>query len=339
VFIIIKPKIGESVSSSEKSRIKKELVKYKVGSIDVEITDSKGIEFVIVPNVIYETSKTRNREKELRSLINDFISLYIANIDFDSFGGLYSDLAVRCGIKDLDSAIKYVHTQIYLKQSVELTPGILKNYITKFYTKLKSNVSGEYYAISDFFCHKGVASPVFMAAKTKELIEDCSADINLYLITSTGTVLDIIGSINLETGELNYTVHPCDGSSQIINILVVPEVVEVEVGQDVVPSIEVSEILIYEDSANLDIATILDPSNISLPIIDIGDVAGDQNVVINPPPLITDGAGGGTVTIPSLPDATLGDPDSDGTDPVIQDPNNVLDIEDYTPETNPYSCS
>lgn len=340
VFVIIKPKIGESVSSSEKARIKKELVKYKVGSIQVEVIDSKGITFVITPNVVYDTSKTRNRENELKSLINDFISNYIGNVDFNSFGGLYSDLALRCGIKDLDSAIKYVHTQLYLKQAVELTPGILSNYITKFYTKLKADISGEYYAISDFFCHKGVASPVFMAAKTKELIEDCSADINLYLITSTGTVLDIIGSINLETGELNYTVHPCDGSAQIINILVVPEVVEVEVGPDAVPSIEVPEILIYEDSDDLNITDILDPSNTTLPtILDDGDTTGDQDVIIDPPPLITDSPGGGTVTIPSLPPVTSGDPDGESTDPVIVDPNNVLDIEDYTPETNPYSCS
>ena len=340
VFIVIKPKIGEGVSSSEKARIKKELVKYKVGSVEVEVTDSNGITFVVTPNVIYDTAKTRNRENELKSLINDFIVKYISNVDFNSFGGLYSDLALRCGIKELDSAIKYVHTQLYLKQAVELAPGVLKNYITKFYTKLKSDVTGEYYAISDFFCHKGVASPVFMAAKTKELIDDCSADINLYLITADGTVLDIIGTINLQTGELTYTVHPCDGSSQIINILVVPEVVEVEVGPDVVPSIEVPEILIYEDSDDLNITDILDPSNTTLPTtLDVGDTTGDQNVIIDPPPLITDGPGGGTVTVPSLPPVTLGDPDGESTDPVIVDPNNVLDIEDYTPETNPYSCS
>ena len=340
VFIVIKPKIGEGVSSSEKARIKKELVKYKVGSVEVEVTDSKGITFVVTPNVIYDTAKTRNRENELKSLINDFIAKYIAKVDFNSFGGLYSDLALRCGIKELDSAIKYVHTQLYLKQAVELAPGVLKNYITKFYTKLKADVTGEYYAISDFFCHKGVASPVFMAAKTKELIDDCSADTNLYLITADGTVLDIVGTINLQTGELTYTVHPCDGSSQIINILVVPEVVEVEVGPDVVPSIEVPEILIYEYSDDLNITDILDPSNTTLPtILDVGDTTGDQNVIIDPPPLITDSPGGGTVTVPSLPSATLGDPDGESTDPVIVDPNNVLDIEDYTPETNPYSCS
>ena len=249
-------------------------------------------------------------------------------------------MKLRCGIKELDSAITFVGNELYLKQAVELTPSVSKNYITNFYTKLKSDVSGDFYALSEFFCHKGIATPVILAAKTKELIEDCSPDTNIYLVTEAGDVLAVVGTINLETGELNYTVQACDGSSQIINILVVPEVIEIPVGSDVVPSLEVEGIEIYPDLDPSLVSVLLDPGSITLPTTTPNGTAGDPAVIVNPPPLITDGPGGGTVTIPTTPsiiDDGGGDPGS--TDPVITDPNDILNIDDYIPETNPYSCS
>ena len=340
VLIVIKPNIGEAVSASEKLRIQKELVKYKVGSIDVRLLDAKGITFVITPKVVFDTSKTRNREIQLRSLINDYIADFVKKIGFNSFGGAFSNLALTCGIKGLDSAITFVGNNVYLKQNVQLTPGVSTNYVTDFFTKLKSDVDGEYYALSEFFCHKGVASPVFLAAKTKELIDDCSTDTNIYLVTEGGDILKIVGTINLDSGNLTYTVQGCDGSAQDINILVVPDVLDVVVGPDVVPDLELDDIEIYQDITDPnDLSNILDPGAISLPVITPGDTAGDPNVIINPPPLITDGPGGGTVTIPDLPsiiDDATGLP---STDPVITDPNDVDDIENYIPETNPYLCS
>ena len=340
VLIVIKPNIGEAVSASEKLRIQKELVKYKVGSIDVKLLDAKGISFVITPKVIFDTSKTRNREIQLRSLINDYIADFVKKIGFNSFGGAFSNLALTCGIKGLDSAITFVGNNVYLKQNVQLTPGVSTNYVTEFFTKLKSDVDGEFYALSEYFCHKGVASPVFLAAKTKELIDDCSTDTNIYLVTEGGDVLKIVGTINLETGTLTYTVQGCDGSAQDINILVVPDVLDVVVGPDVVPDLELEDIEIYPDITDPnDLSNILDPGAISLPVITPGDTAGDPNVIINPPPLITDGPGGGTVTIPDLPSIIDDETGLPSTDPVITDPNDVDDIENYIPETNPYLCS
>ena len=340
VFIVIKPSIGEAVSASEKLRIQKELVKYKVGSIDVRIQDAKGITFVITPKVIFDTSKTRNREIQLKSLINDYIADFIKQLGFNTFGGAFSNLALTCGIKGLDPAITFVGNNVYLKQNVQLTPGVSQNYVTEFFTKLKSDVDGEFYALSEYFCHKGVASPVFLAAKTKELISDCSPDTNIYLVTESGTVLKVVGTINLETGTLTYTVQSCDGSSENINILVVPDVLDVVVGPDVVPNLDLEDIQIYEDITDPnELSTILDPGAITLPVIDPGGTTGDPNVIVNPPPLITPGPGGDTVTIPDLPSIVIDDTETPSTDPVINDPNDVDTIEDYIPETNPYLCS
>ena len=74
-------------------------------------------------------------------------------------------------------------------------------------------------------------------------------------------------------------------------------------------------------------------------IIDVNDylsttITGDPNTGTS---TTTAGPGGSTVTTP-----TITDDQSSGavsSDPVINDPNNVATIDDYTPETDPYSCS
>ena len=52
---------------------------------------------------------------------------------------------------------------------------------------------------------------------------------------------------------------------------------------------------------------------------------------------LDDGPGGSTVVIPIITDdeATT----AVDTDPPVFDPNDFATIDDYTPETNPYSCS
>ena len=64
------------------------------------------------------------------------------------------------------------------------------------------------------------------------------------------------------------------------------------------------------------------------------DLTGDPNASTS---TLTDGPGGSTVTTPTI----TGDQATTATDtdPVINDPNNIKTIDDYTPETNPYSCS
>ena len=116
--------------------------------------------------------------------------------------------------------------------------------------------------------------------------------------------------------------------------------IDIVVCDDVVPTIEVEDIEIYADTDPEDISDILDPDAGSLPDISDTIVPGDSTIITDPPPLITEGPGGGTVIIPSIPGIVPGDPGGDDSDdPIIRDPNDIEDIEDYTPETNPFLCS
>lgn len=347
IYISILPKVGDKVSVSEKERIIAELNKFKVGSITVKIVDPQDYKLVIKPIIIYDSTKTRNRVSELQTAVNEVVSDYIQNQEFNSFGGKYSDLSLRCRLKSIDQAIEYVKVPTYLERSVQFEPGILTKYNTDFGTKLNTSSKDKYFAISEPFCHKGIGVPVFLAALSQKT-DDCEIDTNIYLVDIDGSVIDVVGDINPETGELNYTIQPCDSDDDTdpINIVVIPEVIDFSTPDDVVPEIDIEEIIVEDSNDDPDIPDLLDDDGPFLPIEDItsdpppgdGDT-GDGGIVPGDPtsPILGPGPGGSTVQLPIINIPPVIDEVID--DPIINDPNDYDDLEDYTPETNPYSCS
>ena len=333
VLISIKPKVGEYVSYNEKQRIIRELDKYKVGSIQVSILDPTDIKIISRPTIIFDESKTRNREYELISLISDAIKEYVDKIEFNNFGGEYSDLELRCKIKSLDESIKFVAIPIYLSQLVGLTSNTEKFYEVDFFTKLNTDTSGDYYMLSDPFCHKNILEPVHLASYA-----GCNSDNKIYLITTNGEVIKEVGSIDPDTGKLNFVLKSCQ--DEPINIMVVPEILDILFGPDVVPEYIIDDITTIDDDLILgpgDIGKTLDPDIPVLPPTDdlpidgslvTGDTGTPDGITLTPNP------GGFTPTTPLIPS-----PISPGGSNESKDPNNYTDIEDFTPETNPYSCS
>jgi len=333
VFISIKPKVGESVSEIQKKRIIRELNQYKVGSIQVNIIDPVKIKIIARPTIIYDESKTRNREFELISLVNESIQDYISKINFNDFGGEYSDLELRCRIKNLDQSIKFVVVPIYLSQLVPLSPGVEKLYEVDFFTSLNTDIAGDYYVLSDPFCHKNITEPVVLGSYA-----GCTGDNKIYLISIDGEVIQEVGSVNPDTGEIKFTINCCQ--DEPINIMVVPEVLDIIFGPDVVPEYEVTDTVIIEDDeidGPGDIGETLDPDIPVLPSIGtlpsgVSTPTGDNDpfigVTLEPLP-------GGFVPISPIVSPPLIPIDGGDGD----DPNNFVDIEDFRPETDPNSCS
>lgn len=333
VFITIKPIVGESVSSIEKQRIVRELRKYKVGSIDVEVLDPTTIDVIAKPIVLFDPSKTRNRDFNIVSLITDFIKSYITGIDFNSFGGTYSDLVVRCGIKDLDNAIKYVNVPVYLRQLANLINKVETEYEIDFYTKLKVDSESEYYMISDPFCHSGISSPVFLAAKS-----NCNQDYSVNMYTINGRFIKTVGEIDIETGKVTFTIQSCQNTP--INITVIPEILDITFGPNIVPQMVLLQPIVVDSIDDLnDRSQLLDDDQSRIPTEEILSISadGDATAIIDPtsPPPLTVLPGGSVVNIP-VTDTGTGAAE---TGPIVSDENNIATIDDFTPETNPYSCS
>ena len=348
VYIAIKPTVGERASSSEKQRIIRELKKYQVGSITTKVVDPDVLDIRIKPTIVYDKTKTRKTLSDLRSLINAEILKYVNEPDFNSFGGLYSDSELICRIKDLDSSIKFVKIFAYLQKTVEFFPGVEAQYNVDFFTKLKTNTKSEFYVISEPFCATGYNVPVFLGAYGNC---DYTGDLNMY--STTGKLIKPkAGKINPMTGEIVFDMNVCQDTP--INIVVIPDVVEIVAGPGSTPNLIVDDIIIdddenYEDSLNPDndivpINTIInqpangDPNTINDP--GEGDLVVQDpngNTFIIPPP--TPDIGGNIPIIPPTIGTDIITP-IDPNDPTGgNDPNVITIIDDFTPEKDPTACS
>ena len=335
VFISIKPFVGETVSTSEKQRIIKELNKYKVGSIDVEVLDPSKISIIAKPIITYDASKTRNTQSDLISLVNGVFLKYTGDIGFNTFGGQYSDLEVRCLIKDVDESIQFVKVPIYLQQNVRLFQSVENFYEVDFYTKLKRDGNDEYYVLSDPFCVRGIASPVVLGAKS-----GCEAESLLYLYYLNGTPVKSVGNIDMDLGKLTFTLTACQGAP--INITVIPEITDILFGPNVVPSLVLLQPEVVDSIEDLQIRSdLLNNDQSIIPVQEIlsSTAEGDPNALVDPtviPNLIS--TPGGSILPPSSIAIIQPTEGQVILDPFISDPNNIQTIDDYTPEQDPYSC-
>jgi len=330
VLITIKPSVGEAVSASEKAQIITDLRKYKVGSVETLILDFTSINVVIKPYITYDPNKTKNREFELLALLSALVKAYSESLDFDKFGGTYSDLDLRCKIKDLDDAIQFVNVPLYLEQNLCLDSTLEREYVVDFHTKLRKETDDTYFVLSELFTVKGVSSPVYIGAKS-----GCTSDGKIYLYTIGGTPIIDVGTVNIDTGELKFTLQALE--DRCINILVIPEIIDIIFGPNVVPNLVLADPVISDNLDNL-----LDNLDGDQTILDVDGYLDTNGTILTGDPdastsTLTDGPGGSTVSVPTITDDIS--TDATDTDPVISDPNNIKTIEDYTPETNPYSCS
>jgi len=168
--------------------------------------------------------------------------------------------------------------------------------------------------------------PVHLAAFT-----GCESDNKLYLITTNGNVIKEVGTVDPSTGSLEYVIQPCQ--EEPINIIVAPEVLDIVFGNNIVPSFETNDVSTLDDVIGIgDRENILGPDVPIIPNINTfppstGDLtAPETDTLISSP-------GGSLVVSPIVPPTTVLPPVPD------TDPNDFTSIEDFTPETNPYSCS
>jgi hypothetical protein len=225
-------------------------------------------------------------------------------------------------------------------------PEMMVKYEVDFFTKLKTSTKSEFYVLSEPFCAVGYVTPVFLGAMGNC---DYTGSLNLYSIG--GRLLKTnVGTVNPATGEITFTIEMCQETP--INIIVIPDVVEIISGPGTTPNLVVDDIIINDD-----IEDSLNPDNNILPIDEIlstpssGDPASiippgendlvisdpDGNTFIIPPP--DNGIGGGLpVVFPIIEEPLTIQPDLD--DPTGgTDPNDIRDIDNYTPETDPTACS
>ena len=309
VFITIKPKVGIVVSDTEKSRIVRDLRNYIVGSVTPVIRDSKRYSIRVTPQLTYNKNKTRKSVATLKKLVRDIIVKYETTDLFKNFGGKYSNSSIIADIQNIDNSI--ISSNIKTKACVEIDLNINNRLETKyegsFFTSVRSKLESKYAVVSDFFCYPGQKDPVFIGTPSFGQ-NNCVVDTNLYLIDINENILGIVGSINYETGEFSFSVASC--SDDPINICAIPNDPNIDLDDETYATIDINDVEIGDPNDGDD--QDLSPED-DLSVPDRGDATGD----------------------PDAGDDTTGD----AVDPVTDDPNNIITINDFTPESDPNKCS
>ena len=310
VFITIKPKVGSVVSDTEKDRIVRDLRSFIVGSVTPVIRDPRKYSIRVIPQLTYNKNKTRKSQSTLKKLVRDIVVKYETTDLFKNFGGKFSNSSIVADIQNIDNSIisSNVKVRACVEVDLEINNRIETKYEGSFFTSIRSKLESKYAVVSDFFCYPGQKDPVFIG--TPSFGENnCQVDGNLYLIDINGNILGVVGTIDYETGEFSFSVAVC--SDEPINICAIPDDPNIDLDDQTYPTIDIVDVIVIDpdDGGDPD----LSPED-ELPVPDPGDTTGD-------------------------PDAGDGDGDGDTTDPVTDDPNNIITINDFTPESDPNKCS
>ena len=293
VFISIKPKVGSIISPIEKQRIVDEIRPYTVGSITPVIEDAIAFYIQLYIKIIFDEDKSRKNTSTLISLARQIILDYNLDDEFKNFNGVFSTSKLICLLRDIDPTIKFVIVNALFKRTVQLFDSVFYRYQLNFYTKLKDNIDTKYTLISDPFCLKGYNEPVFLGAFGNSF-SGCDQDNNIYLLTTKERVIGIVGTINYETGEVEFSVTACQDTP--INIYVIPENPDITTGADTYPTTELTNINFidvndtvpndFDTTQPLPIPSVLVPNSTT-----VGDPLGSDPVTNVPGTTVTNSDG------------------------------------------------
>ena len=293
VFISIKPKVGSIISPIEKQRIVDEIRPYTVGSITPVIEDAIAFYIQLYIKIIFDEDKPRKNTSTLISLARQIILDYNLDDEFKNFNGVFSTSKLICLLRDIDPTIKFVIVNALFKRTVQLFNSVFYRYQLNFYTKLKDNIDTKYTLISDPFCLKSYNEPVFLGAFGNSF-SGCDQDNNIYLLTTRERVIGIVGTINYETGEVEFSVTACQDTP--INIYVIPENPDITTGADTYPTTELTNINFidvndtvpndFDTTQPLPIPSVLVPNSTT-----VGDPLGSDPVTNVPGTTVTNSDG------------------------------------------------
>ena len=160
VFITVKPKNGEILSSITKDSIKNDLKKYTVAGIKQEFIDLKYLYVEYVSTVSYDSGFVPDQQ-QLRSRILSAIESYSKSADINSFGGRLKYSKLVSTIDKVDTSITSNITNIVMKRIMVPEYNVLANYEICYGNQFHADMEG-FNVRSSAFKLEGVAGNVYL---------------------------------------------------------------------------------------------------------------------------------------------------------------------------------
>lgn len=223
VFASIKPINGAYLSNLVKDNIKREIKKYSVGGIDLEITDLKYLYIEALVNVYYD-SNNANSGDQIRSIVSTNIDQYASSTEINKFGARFKYSKFLNIVDNSNSAITSNITTIQMRRDLRASLNAFAEYEICFGNRFHIVNHGHgthngkigYNIKSSGFQVSGVAGTVYLADAADQSLE--TGTINLIRLNSASEASIVrrnIGSIDYIKGEIKL--NPINIISTSIN--------------------------------------------------------------------------------------------------------------------------
>ncbi len=210
VFASIKPINGAYLSNLVKDNIKREIKKYSVGGIDLEITDLKYLYIEALVNVYYN-SNNANSSDQIRSIVSTNVNQYASSTEINKFGARFKYSKFLNIVDNSNPAITSNITTIQMRRDLRASLNAFAEYEICFGNRFHVVNHGHgtyngkigYNIKSSGFQVSGVAGTVYLADAADQSLE--TGTINLIRLNSASEpsiVRRNIGSIDYKKGEI-----------------------------------------------------------------------------------------------------------------------------------------
>ena len=210
VFASIKPINGAYLSNLVKDNIKREIKKYSVGGIDLEITDLKYLYIEALVNVYYD-SNNANSADQISSIVSTNIDQYASSTEINKFGARFKYSKFLNIVDNSNPAITSNITTIQMRRDLRASLNAFAEYEICFGNRFHVVNHGHgtyngkigYNIKSSGFQVSGVAGTVYLADAADQSLE--TGTINLIRLNSASEAVIVrrnIGSIDYKKGEI-----------------------------------------------------------------------------------------------------------------------------------------
>jgi len=216
VFVSIKPTNGPYLSNQIKNNIKREIKKYSVSGIDVEITDLKFL-YIELNITAYYNSNLISSGDDLVSLIAANLRKYAKSAELNKFGARFKYSKLLCVIDNSSDAITSNITTVVIRRDLRVSLNSFAEYEICFGNCIFVKSCDGFNIKSSGFNVDGIAGVVYLTDKPDAGSTETGQIMLIQLEASNQAkiIKKSIGTIDYKKGEIKLS--PINITNTVVN--------------------------------------------------------------------------------------------------------------------------
>ena len=215
-FVSIKPTNGSYLSDQIKNNLKRELKKYSIAGIEVDITDLKFL-YLELDITAYYNSNLISSGADLSSLIYKNLRKYAKSAEMNQFGGRFKYSKLLCMIDNSSDAITSNITTVVIRRDLRVSLNSFAEYEICFGNCIFVKSCDGYNIKSSGFNVDGIAGVVYLTDKPDSGSTETGQIMLIQLEASNQAkvIKKSIGTIDYKKGEIKLS--PINITNTVLN--------------------------------------------------------------------------------------------------------------------------